>query len=69
MNIVFDCNDRLGRRIIMLESGAAYMEEAGADLAPAPFCVVHSKVAVDVLSFMLQHQLGLEDLKKLVKPA
>lgn len=66
MNIVFDSNDRLGRCIVMLESGAAWIKEREEEI-PSPYTVVHSKVAVEILSFMTKHKLGLEDIKKLVK--
>lgn len=64
MNIVFDCNDRLNRRVVMLESGACWIKDPE-DCTPSQYAVVRSVVAVEILSFMLENQLGIEDLRRI----
>jgi len=64
MNIVLDCNDRLGRKVCILASGGAWIMEPN-EPAPTPFTCIHSVVAVDILNACLEAQVSPQDIRDL----
>jgi hypothetical protein len=64
MNIVLDCNDRLGRKVVLLATGAAYLLEVNEE-APSPYSVIHCMVAVDALNACLEKHVGPSDIRAL----